>query len=329
MINDNKVQFIETQLGESVDKLLEFPMYINIETINMCNARCVMCGIDFDNKKKMLMPDQIFNKITEEISEYVEHVRKVNLYLDCEPLMDKHLHESIHRLKCVGVSTVNVATNASILFSNRAVELIEAGLDEIYISIDSLSKAKYEAIRKRLKFENVYNNTLELIKIRNQMKSNLSIRIQMVAQEMNFGEEEAFVNHWTSLLNENDKVVVHKAHNWGNKVNVATYEEDAYINEIPCSVLWSNACIHSDGSIALCSVDTEACSIHSIGSLNDSSINEIWHGFHIDRIRMMHLAGNREQHSLCNGCTAWREIKNVKYHLVKIGANPVNPVTTS
>ena len=134
-----------------------------------------MCGIDFDNRIKHVMTDQIFNKITEEISEYKEHIRKVNLYLDCEPLMDKYLHEKIHKLKRVGVGKVNIATNASILFANRIVEIIEAGLDEAYISIDSLSKEKYETIRKRLKFESVYNNILELINIRNQMKSNLSI----------------------------------------------------------------------------------------------------------------------------------------------------------
>jgi hypothetical protein len=29
----------------------------------MCNARCIMCGIDFDNRVKKLMSEKIFAKI--------------------------------------------------------------------------------------------------------------------------------------------------------------------------------------------------------------------------------------------------------------------------
>jgi MoaA/NifB/PqqE/SkfB family radical SAM enzyme len=308
-----QVAYISKQLGEATDTLLEFPRYINVETINMCNARCIMCGIDFDNRVKKVMSEKIFAKILDEVRANVNQVRKVNLYLDCEPLMDKKIAEKIKRFKEAGVTIVNIACNASMLTEKRAKELLDAGLDEIYISIDSLKKEVFEEIRKRLQFERVYENTIGLIRLRNKVSSPLSIRIQMVQQDLNDSEVDKFVSHWSPLMASQDKVVVHKAHNWGGQLDVGKSTEDKKINDLPCTILWSNACIHSDGSVALCSVDTVASSQHSIGSLTKSTLKEIWQGFEVNQIRQRHLNQQRQGHSLCDGCTAWREVKNTKY----------------
>ncbi len=314
------IEYIESQLGHNLEKLESFPTYINIETINTCNARCIMCGIDFDGRPKTTMSDEVFDKIVSELTLHKKTIRKVNLYLDCEPLLDRNLHHRIKKLKDAGIKIVNIASNTSILNDKRGRELIEAGLDEVYITIDSLKKETYEAIRIRLNFDTVYKNALAFIKLRNELNSNLIIRVQMVSMDMNAGEEQDFIDHWIPLLNKNDQVNVHMAHNWGGVVNVVTNEEDKFINEIPCTILWSNACIHADGSVALCSIDTVPSSTHSIGNINTQSISEVWNGSELRRIREKHLEGKRAEHSICNGCTAWRPVNN---HMFKNGLNPI------
>ena len=74
-----------------------------------------MCGIDFDKKRTQLMTDSLFKKILDEISENVDYVEKVQIYYDCEPLIDKKLHLKIKDLKNIGVKTTNIATNSYIL----------------------------------------------------------------------------------------------------------------------------------------------------------------------------------------------------------------------
>ncbi len=320
MERNKAIEYIEGQLGNSLQKLESFPSFINIETINTCNARCIMCGIDFDGRPKTVMSDEIFEKIVGELAEHTDTIRKVNLYLDCEPLLDKNLHHRIRRLKEVGVKTVNIASNTSILTDKRGREIIEAGLDEIYITIDSLKKETYEAIRVRLKFDQVYKNACEFIKLRNELNPNMTIRVQMVSMDMNKGEEQDFIDHWAPLLNANDQVTVHMAHNWGNTVHVVTNEADKTINQIPCTILWSNACIHADGSVALCSIDTVPSSNHAIGSMKNQSISEVWNGSALVKVRERHLNGKREESTICNGCTAWRPVNN---HVHKHGMNPV------
>ena len=318
MEKEETLTYIESQLGSSLQELEDFPAYINIETINTCNARCIMCGIDFDSRPVKPMPEEIFEKILSEISLHAESIRKVNLYLDCEPLLDKKLHVKIRRLKDAGIKVVCISSNASALTEKRGKELIEAGLDQIYITIDSLEKKRYEAIRVGLKFDAVYQNTLNFVKLRNSSNSNLVIRVQMVSMQENQGEEQDFVRHWEELLSKRDLIAVHMAHNWGGAVADRGQTGDSSINQVPCTILWSNTCIHSDGSVALCSVDTVASSGHSLGNVTDNSILEIWRGERLRRMREMHLNGKRSEISLCNGCTAWRPVNN---HVMKSGKN--------
>ena len=55
---DNKDKF---------ENLLEFPKYIEIETVNACNARCPMCTINDWERNYPVMRDDVFNKISDEI----------------------------------------------------------------------------------------------------------------------------------------------------------------------------------------------------------------------------------------------------------------------
>src|SRR4030042_1505942 len=169
--------------------------------------------------KKAVMSDALFNKIADEIGRYRDHVEKVMLYLDCEPLLDNKLASRIRKLKDNGIKKVNIASNASLLGEKKAVELIDAGLDEIYITVDSMKKDMFEKIRPGLKFETVYNNTVNFIKLRNKLNPKFLIRVQMILQELNHCETDYFVDHWKPLLNANDQVVVQRAHNWGSQVD--------------------------------------------------------------------------------------------------------------
>src|SRR5208337_3471558 len=169
-------KYIEDTLGYPLDTLTIFPKFFLIETINACNSRCIMCGIDFSKKKKAVMSDALFEKITNEIAHYKDHVEKVMLYLDGEPLLDKTMPLKVHAMKSAGIRKVNIATNASLLDSRRAADLIDAGLDEVYFTLDSLDKKTFEAIRCGLKFEDVYGNIINFIKLRNRLNPDIIIR---------------------------------------------------------------------------------------------------------------------------------------------------------
>ncbi|UCD55356.1 MAG: SPASM domain-containing protein [Candidatus Omnitrophota bacterium] len=309
------IKYVEKTLGYPLETLLLFPKFFLIETINVCNTRCIMCGIDFDKKKKAAMTDNLFDKITNEITQYSNHVEKVILYLDGEPLLDRKLPSRIRKLKEGGIKKINIASNASLLDCAKARQIIDAGLDEIYITLDSLKKDVFETVRPRLKFETVYKNIIDFVKLRNQLNPKLTIRIQMILQKLNYHEVDSFSHHWVPRLNPNDQVIVQKAHNWGSTVEVMEFGDEDTINYVPCIALWGTLCIHVDGQVGLCCMDTK--STLPLGKVTSQTIAEIWSGKPLRTIREKHIEGCRYQISLCNKCTVWRETKHEREKVLK------------
>jgi MoaA/NifB/PqqE/SkfB family radical SAM enzyme len=303
------ISYVERRMAFHVGELDKFPKYILIETVNTCNARCIMCGIDFDKKSKAVIKKDLFEKITREISRHRDHVEKVMLYLDGEPLMDKKLPERIRMMKEAGVKIVNIATNAGLLDKKWGKALIDAGLDEVFITIDSLKKDVYEKIRVRLDFDTVYRNTVNFIALRDKMKSGLVIRLNMVLQELNKDEEPAFQEHFQKLLSPKDFVTVRKSHNWASGVNVRDWGDAADVNGYPCIALWGTCVVHVNGDVPLCCIDTETR--HHLGNLLGQSIEEIWTGRIMADLKKMHIDGRRKEIPLCDGCTLWRDDTHV------------------
>lgn len=299
---------VERRLGHPLKTLLQFPKYFLIETVNTCNARCIMCGIDFDKKSKKIIEDELFDKIVEELGQYSDHVEKVMLYLDGEPLLDKRLPAKVEKVKKAGIKTVNIATNASLLWEKTSRSLIEAGLDEIYISIDSMKKETYEAIRLRLDFDDVLNNTLRFIELRDELGADVMVRMQMIQQEMNYSEPEYFRSYWTEKLKPSDQVVVQKAHNWASATEVMKFGDEHDVNNIPCIALWGTCVIHVNGDVPLCCMDTET--VHKLGNVGSQSIRDVWVDRNMEMIRKKHLDGTRAEIPMCDGCTLWRDEKH-------------------
>ena len=297
-------KFLLEDFGSPMDALLEFPKFYEIETVNTCDARCVMCEIDF-SKPTALIPDDLFEKIAVELSDYRGQVEKVSLYRDGEPLLDNKIPQRIRRLKDAGVKCLNISTNGSLLHK-KGKALLESGLDEIYINIDSLKKEVYEKIRVGLIFENIYENILGFIRLRDELNPDLVIRIQMIVQETNFDEVDDWVKHWEDKLSINDHIVAAKAHNWGSQIGVMDFKDEYDPNDVPCVSLWGTCIIHQNGTVVLCAIDTHEKM--PIGNLHEQSIAEIWQNSEeLKKMRKVHLDGQREKVKMCDGCTLWRK----------------------
>ena len=310
------VSYLERRLLHPIETLNRFPKYFLIETVNTCNARCIMCGIDFDKKSKTIMDDVLFDKIVDELGQRRDHIEKVMLYLDGEPLLDKRIPARVAKIKNAGIRIANIATNASILTEKTARSLIKAGLDEIYITIDSMKKEVYEAIRLRLNFDDVLGNTLRFIELRDHLNPDLMVRVQMIKQELNFSEEPAFRAYWKERLSTTDQVVVQKAHNWASAADVIGFGDEHDVNNYPCIALWGTCVIHVNGDVPLCCMDTETK--HLVGNVGSQSIEDIWTGAPMKSYRDKHLEGRRYEIPLCDGCTLWREEKHeIDYSLME------------
>jgi radical SAM protein with 4Fe4S-binding SPASM domain len=301
------VNYLERRVGGEISQLESFPSYFEIETVNACNARCPMCTIDDWDRRDGLMSDDLFLKISQEIGEHKDTVKRVQLFRDGEPLLDKKLALRTAIMKGVGVKKVGISTNAALLTPARSRDILEAGMDEIILSIDSLTPSVYEKIRPPLKFDQVFGNILDFINIRNNIGSTCQAWVRMIRQESNKHEWPSFEDYWRGKLKDSDRVDYRNIHNWGSQL--INFKQIAPANvEKPCVALWSLMVVFADGDVPRCNVDFN--NRHPVGSLVDSSIAELWTSATQNSLRGKHLNGVRED--ICKGCTVWSEEANTE-----------------
>jgi radical SAM protein with 4Fe4S-binding SPASM domain len=292
---------------KSVDDFKYFPKYFLIESCGACNARCTMCPVEDVERDKKIMPKSIFDKIVEDVTPYAAWIKQVALQAQGEPLLDKRLEHKIRVMKDLGIETVTIISNASLMYKDRAEKIIEAGLDFIDFSIDGSTKETFENIRVRLNFEECISNIENFIKVRDRLNPNMHIRIRFTIQDQNRHEFEDFKAFWSKRLGGNSKDLAYgkELHHWANWMDYEPYQqrELAELNATPCQSPFSTFAILNDGRVALCCNDYNAkvC----LGNIMESSIEEIWHNKLFEDIQKKHREKGRCGVGICVNCNAW------------------------
>jgi radical SAM protein with 4Fe4S-binding SPASM domain len=311
-VNEYKAYISQRLSLTSFDNYLFFPKYFEIETVRACNSKCIMCTISDWRDYGIAMSDVLYEKIVEEISRYADWIHTVCLSRDGEPLLDPGIVQKIRMLKMAGIKNVTLTSNAQLLTEQKAKEIIDSGLDDIMLSLDGITKYTYEKIRTGLNFETVVGNITNLIKLRDDCGSSMSIRIRFVHLAENELEIDSWLKFWKNKVSDIDRVYVMPMHTWGGQLNIASSEK---VNPIPCVFLFSSLAIHADGSVGQCNVDYNSTSY--LGSIQHSSIKEVWNGNSINKLRELHLKGSRFTLPLCQNCSVWErtyiEAKNHEF----------------
>ena len=143
------------------------PEIVQIESTNICNAKCVFCPRDEMHRKQGIMSFDLFKKVVDECADLgITHVRVHNYG---EPFVDRKLVEKIRYAKERGIREVGMISNGSLINEQVARGMIEAGLDAINISVDAAGKEVFESTRLGLKYDKVISNIERLVRIRAEL----------------------------------------------------------------------------------------------------------------------------------------------------------------
>jgi MoaA/NifB/PqqE/SkfB family radical SAM enzyme len=289
-----------------LDEALHFPRFFEIETVNACNARCTMCTInDWEKGQNVIMSEALYAKFVHEVAGYADWVETVCLNRDGEPTLDKQLPKRVKMLKEAGIRRVTFATNGQLLLPPLVHQLLDAGLDDIMVSIDGVTKETFEAIRLRLTYETVLQNTLNLIRIRNERNAALTVRVRMVLMERNRHELNDWLAFWKSHVGPQDRIYAKPMHTWGNQLGQESAEVVAQYAEKPCISPFSTVIIEVDGKVPLCGVDYNVK--HPMGDFSRQTIKDIWNSPAFTEVRLRHATKRRNEIAMCRGCHIWDE----------------------
>ncbi len=290
---------------ENINSLLEFPRYVEIETVNACNARCPMCTINDWERNYPVMKDDVFNKISDELIENKRYLKRVSLYRDGEPLIDKKLSKRINKFKENGIDNTSIATNVSLLNEKKSYDLLNAGLGIIIMSIDSLKKDIFEKIRVRLNFEEVIDNAIKFFEIRDKINPNCRIWVRMIRQEENYNEWDNYFNFWKKYASEKDRIYFHNIFNWGGQLENFKPVSDSFEPNLPCISLWSLMVFFANGDVPLCNVDYN--NKYPVGNVLKNNIKDLWNSKISNLRRKYHLESQKDKIDICKNCNVWDE----------------------
>jgi wyosine [tRNA(Phe)-imidazoG37] synthetase (radical SAM superfamily) len=285
-----------------------FPPYMQIETVSICNARCVMCLTKDCRRESAFMSDEIFEKIATELEGFADHIKRITIQAAGEPLLDRQLENRIERLKAMPIAFVAFATNGSLMDSARAHTILASEIDEVCFSVDGATKQTYEKIRVGLHFEKVMSNIESFLRIRDQLQSDTIVRLRLTAQKENKSEIDDFVAYWSDRLRPDDSVYAKLIHTWGNSDQLQELPEDYdydHLNNSACHSPCSSLVIFSDGRVPLCCCDYNASIC--LGNVMDQSIYQMWQSETIEKIREIHAVQGRKGMRMCVNCAVWDE----------------------
>jgi len=276
----------------------DFPLHLDIETTNVCNLKCPMCArtILLDKKEfaeqGYMSRDEYKNIIDQAVENGVKSI-KLN-YLG-EPLLHKDIIWQVQYAKESGIVDVMMNSNGDLLSEEMSKNLLEAGLDKLFISFDSISPDIYEIQRKGTSLGKVIDNVYNFAKLRNKSYPDTHIRLSMVMYET-----PEFMAQFEGL-----KVM------WQNMVDAIGYgfyvEKDSSkmgkydkVDGFYCEQIFQRMFLKYNGNVTVCCVDDKDRYI--VGNWKKESLKDIWQNEKYKFIREKHTSGNYCDINMCAEC---------------------------
>jgi len=288
---------------------LATPYTVLIEVSRLCNLRCGFCPqsdrkkFTFFNNNLMSVAD--FEKITVQMKEFPQKIKKVYMHGMGESMMNQCLPDMIQLLKqkCL-CESIDLTTNGTLLSNEMSKRLLDAGLDHLHISIEALSADGYKNIAGADNFD--FDSFVENIRYFFSMKENCRLTIKIADLSIKTdADKELFFETFSPLC---DEIFIENIFPiWPGfelPFSCQTNKKGQYGQSITeknvCPQIFTNLSVKCNGDISPCSMDwnNKIC----LGNIHQNSLFEAWNSAELKALRFEHLQNGRHTVSLCSEC---------------------------
>ena len=283
-----------------------FPLHLDIETTNYCNLRCIMCPrtkfmaqSDWRWSPKGLgrMDWDTYTSLIDQAAAGGAWSVKLNLL--GEPLLHPMVIEQTAYARLAGLY-VMMNTNAMLLTPEMSRSLLEAGVTDVFFSVDSPYPEVFERIRPGASFSTVTENIRGFVEIKDELGlDHVQTRASMVTDvlgEFKDQDEAAYQELMQDLGveeigfgPEDDHLADHSADNM--------VSGGGFI----CEQLFQRMFITWDGAIVPCCGHWERGYV--IGRVDETPLAQAWHNHMYSRLRRAHEGGRFQEIPICRKCS--------------------------
>lgn len=241
------------------------PYVIYIDPCDTCNFHCKFCPSGNREVMKKTkgrghgpMSFEFYKVIIDHLKQFPDPVKVIRLYKEGEPLLNPRFADMVRYAKESGYcEKVDTTTNGSLLTPERSLEIIDAGLDRINISVEGINAEQYlDFSGYKMNFEKFVENIAFFYEHKKQCEMNIKINGDILTPE----QEELF---YKTFGNITDGISVERTIEYWPKYNdmLVDYDESVSLlggksKEVQvCPYVFYEMCINSDGTYSLCRFD--------------------------------------------------------------------------
>lgn len=277
---------------------LKFPIHLDIETTTWCNLKCPFC-----ERTELLAASRMDGNTMMSREEYKDiidqataaGVRSIKLSFLGEPLLHKDVIWQVQYAKEKGVIDVTMNSNSTALTEKIGRELLEAGLDGFYVSLDAVNPRLYEQQRVGASLGKVIDNVYRFITLRNQIRPSCQVRIGMIMYDD---------PKWRAQF-EAMKVI------WDGVADSVAYlyyvapladmaQDYPKIDGFHCPQPFQRMFLRANGNVIICCFDGSDSTV--VGNWRQMPLSDIWNGKIYRTLRQLHACGQYEKVDMCRKC---------------------------
>ncbi len=290
---------------------LRTPFELQLAVSSACNFKCIYCptpgprAARASRVPKGVMAFGLFTKIIDDLEGFPDKIKVLRLMREGEPLLNKRLADMVRYAKSRQPEVkVDTTTNASLLTRELSDDLIDSGLDKLFISLQGMKAQAYKKLSGvDIDFEKLIENVIYFCAHRKNCKVFIKVPDIGVTDPEKAEFFKLFDKHADELFVER----IFPA--WPN-FDVSHLQKDRGMGYYGrpvraqpvkvCTLPFYDLTVDHRGIVTACSIDWEGKT--DLGDVKKQSLYEIWNGRKFNDFRRMQLRGGRFGHALCGKC---------------------------
>ncbi len=287
------------------------PWNLHLEPTNACNADCVFCAYQYQQRRRLVMPMELFRKA---LGDYVA-IGGGDLLLQVvvgDPLLDPTFVEKVREARREpSIAAIKTISNGIGLDRIGAEDFVKSGLTHILISTAGFDKDSYEAVYRVKKYDKMRENVLALLEANrrhgNPIEVTIGFRTNRTITEVmadpdfrdiaKFEPRIDFTYSFDDWLGAIDYEVAPE----GFKMRIAPTQHE------PCLWLYDGPIVFANGDVGLCGCrDIEANSDLIVGNIMEASLIDIWRSERVKSLRSGFCGPGKP--NICAKCKMYRDL---------------------
>lgn len=289
---------------------------LSLELTNVCNANCVFCAYQHQERATGVMPDALLHKVVREFAD--AGGGSINLTPTVgDPLVDPNLAERIAFLRNhPQITSIGMYSNLISMQRFGASRLIDAGITQIIVSMSGPDDAMYRRVYRSKMYPKVLANIMAFAAENDRRGKPVSFSVDMrIDRPLSEVVELPDYKLLASALGPSNIGVKYRYDNWAGKISQGDLSGTMKLRRrpslrrpriSPCSALYWSPMVYWDGRVGACACRDVNAEALIIGNAYQSSLTDIWQGEALAKMRRDFLTPACP--AICKGCTHYNNL---------------------